>query len=723
MRGLLTWLGVAAICLGWSQVHAQTLELDGDMRSNVAFELKQDITLPGGAKRVSASFVVPDEFVSPTFVQKIHDYKLLFSPPPNRKDSSTDKRGNRIITATWNNPPDKVDMTVTFEVDNQTLLHRLETTAGFPVFSVPPSVAPYLEPSAQVQSDDSRIKALAARLTAGADTEYDAVQKIVGHVVDHLRYVSLPKKYDAVYSMGSGKGNCQNFSHLSAALLRASGIPARIVNGYTLARPYSVQEGRSIYTFKSADGRHSWIEVWFPDLGWVPFDAQKTSFFVANRFIRVEVGLDNKETINDGRIRFTRASANAPRPQFKSGLGGDFTDDAVNLAARKGSLVTDKLLLFPGVEAVAAVQATTPPVAEPSIAKTDVAKTSAPKPAKSAPVSPKAVEPKPAVPEVAPEKPVVPKAEPKPVEPKPAAPEPVAPEPVTSEPAVPEKAAPKFVVPKAPAPEFVGGKSSAPKAVPGETSAPDKPVVDNDVAKVAPMPEPSQVSQDDAPAPSPAPGKTVAPSVPGKPLWPNRPAPARFVGPVEFGNLDFPENTDFTDYGTMTQVGEDQFEVTRNFLVESAEYVTTRATQYAQVFRVKHPMALEKVALALHRYGGGGMLWLDLYENADGAPGKLLAASEMTDVVAMSMAPGYRWQNFDFGRERPVLRPGYYWLGLGFAGDPIVNWFYTFGKPEGPLWGTRSRDVFDEEWSSSLGYEFNYRVQGENLPPDHAQAR
>ncbi len=186
------------------------------------------------------------------------------------------------------------------------------------------------------------------------------------------------------------------------------------------------------------------------------------------------------------------------------------------------------------------------------------------------------------------------------------------------------------------------------------------------------------------------------------------------------GNLDFPENMDFTDYGTIAQVGEDQFEVTRNFLVESAEYVTTRATQYAQVFRVKRPLSLENVSLALHRYGGGGMLWVDLFADADGTPGRLLAASGMVEVGGMSLAPGYRWQTFDFSRESPVLDPGYYWIGLGFAGDPIISWFYTYGKPVGPLWGTRSRDVFDEGWSSSLDYEFNFRVAGENLVRNQA---
>jgi hypothetical protein len=58
------------------------------------------------------------------------------------------------------------------------------------------------------------------------------------------------------------------------------------------------------------------------------------------------------------------------------------------------------------------------------------------------------------------------------------------------------------------------------------------------------------------------------------------------------------------------------------------------------------------------------------------------------------------------------MAPGSYWIALGFTGSPIVNWFYTYGKPVGPADGTRYKDIFDKEWSGALNYEFNYRVAG-----------
>ncbi len=110
-----------------------------------------------------------------------------------------------------------------------------------------------------------------------------------------------------VYALQSGKGNCQNFSHLSAALLRSVGIPVRIVNGVTLNQPFDINWDKGTLTFKMGQGRHSWVEVWFPDQGWVPYDPQNMQFFVSNRFVRIETGVDNNDTKNDGLIRWVRA--------------------------------------------------------------------------------------------------------------------------------------------------------------------------------------------------------------------------------------------------------------------------------------------------------------------------------------------------------------------------------------------------------------------------------
>jgi transglutaminase-like putative cysteine protease len=541
---------------------AENYVLVGQMESAIRYELEQRVTRSPGMQKLVLSFVVPPTFESPTYRQEIHGFELVFSPQPKERKRRQDNRGNQIIVATWKPTPPEITARISFKAQNQTRLQQLQTRTPFPLDKVPSEVSPYLSPTKQVQSDDPRIRKLAKELTQGVTTQFDAVQHILTWIVDNLRYVTPPAKYDAIYGLEARKGNCQNFSHLSAALMRAEGIPVRIVNGVTLNKPFNVSRQGGVLTFKMGQGRHSWIEVWFEDLGWVPFDPQQTELFVSNRYIRIEIGIDNNETINDGLLRWSQISGSKGKPRLHESISADFESDQVKLSGSRQQYGPKNLLLVPPVLATFTEIKVEPPPPLPVITEPERRK-------------------------------------------------------------------------------------------------------------------------------------------------------LRFRVPFLFGNLEFPENLDFAfPRGPASTVGTDSYQMTRNFLVETAEYVTTRLIQYAQVFELRKPVKLEKIGLALHNFGGEGQLWLELLRDNDMKPGKPIATSDFVNLKQLSIKPGYRWADFDFSREKPELMPGTYWIALGFTGSPIVNWFYTYGKPVGPVEGTRYKGVYQSDWSNALSYEFNYRVIG-----------
>lgn len=540
---------------------AENITVRGDMGSAIRYELREQIKAGAGVKKLVLSLVIPKSFQSPTYGQTIEDLRLTFSPEPQDKTTKSDERGNEIVTATWTAVPSAVDVRIGFNSASTTKLATIQTDAPFPLVNVAENSKYYLQATAQVQADDPKIKELSVRLTKNAKTQFDAVQQIISWVVDHVHYVTPPAKYDALYALEAGKGNCQNYSHLSAALLRAAGIPVRIVNGVTLNQPYDVKWKSGVLTFKMGQGRHSWIEVWFPDLDWVPFDPQNTQLFVSNRFVRIETGADNNETKNDGLLRWSQLKDAPAMPTLEETINADFVKDSVAMKGERQKYGPKNFLLSPHV-----------------------------------------------------------KAEYKQLEMKPPPPPPV----------IPEEIKKKLVY--------------------------DRPFI--------------------------------------------------------FGNLEFPENVDFAFPRKTSKSGKGQFEMRKNFVVETAEYVTTNVTQYAQIVVLVKPVKLRDVALALHSFGGEGWLWVDIFKDNDGKPGAPLATSDMVSVDQLSLKPGYRWQRFDFNRDQPILMPGSYWIGLGFTGSPIVNWFYTYGKPVGPTHGTRYKNVFQEDWSGALNYEFNYRVTG-----------
>ncbi len=546
---------IMALILLWTcPLAGENYTLNGDMDSAIRYELQEQVTANPGVKKIVLSFVVPQSFTSPTYSQDIKDFKVIFNPEPQDREEKKDKHGSLVITATWSRVPNTVDVRLSCLAKSRTHLKTLGTGAPFPA-SYGAEFADYLKSTEQVQANEPRIKQLAAELTRGVKTEYDAVQRIISWVVDNVRYVTPPVRYDAVYALESGKGNCQNYSHLSAALLRSLGIPARIVVGVTLNEPYNIAWQKGVLTFKMGQGRHSWIEVWFPDLGWVPFDPQNSVLFVSNRFIRIEVGADNNETKNDGLMRWSQLQE-ARKPALQEIINASFTTDQVKIKGDREAYGPKNLLLTPQVKA-----------------------------------------------------------------------------------------------------QF------------------------QQLAIIPPPP----------------------PKYPGK---------LRYQVPFLYGNLDYPEDIDFAFPRSVKASGAGQFEMQNNFLVETAEYVTTQRTQYAQVFVLKKPVKLGKVGLALHNFGGEGMLWVDLFKDDKGKPGALMATSAMIGVDQISMKPGYRWVDFDFAKENLDLMPGSYWIALGFTGSPIVNWFYTYGKPVGPVYGTRYKGVFDSDWSGALSYEFNYRIAG-----------
>ena len=122
-----------------------------------------------------------------------------------------------------------------------------------------------------LQSPYARVYRLARRLAANQSTTYDTVKSIESYLAKGYDYSEKPplRRYPLVSFLFDDKiGYCQQFSGAMALMLRMNGIPARVSAGFTPgAFDHEVKE----YRVRDLDA-HSWVEVWFSDIGWVPFD-------------------------------------------------------------------------------------------------------------------------------------------------------------------------------------------------------------------------------------------------------------------------------------------------------------------------------------------------------------------------------------------------------------------------------------------------------------------
>ncbi|MFQ1001048.1 transglutaminaseTgpA domain-containing protein [Modestobacter sp. SSW1-42] len=177
-----------------------------------------------------------------------------------------------------------------FDADARTVFGRDTTTAGLtyrlsaqqPEPSVEqldaapdsPADADAMERYTALPDLDPTVTALADELTDPGQAPYERALAIQQYFAD--------RDNGFVYSLSTTpgttgdrlvdflrlkRGYCEQYAGAMAVLVRAAGVPARVVLGYTPGQEQ--EDGTRLVT---TDDAHAWVEAWFSGLGWIPFD-------------------------------------------------------------------------------------------------------------------------------------------------------------------------------------------------------------------------------------------------------------------------------------------------------------------------------------------------------------------------------------------------------------------------------------------------------------------
>jgi len=141
----------------------------------------------------------------------------------------------------------------------------------------------------------NRISALALQIVnkAGAKTPYDKASAIEAYLRDSANFTysldaKTPEGVDPIdyFLFQSHTGYCEFFATAMGDMLRLLGIPTRLVNGFG---PGTYDTQSQSYVVRSEDA-HTWVEVYFPQFGWIPFEPTADSLSVYRTINRGSTG-------------------------------------------------------------------------------------------------------------------------------------------------------------------------------------------------------------------------------------------------------------------------------------------------------------------------------------------------------------------------------------------------------------------------------------------------
>lgn len=129
----------------------------------------------------------------------------------------------------------------------------------------------------------SRVRELATEITTEYESYYDKIKAVEQYFnqngfIYQTSNIPVPDEeqdYVDQFLFDTKKGYCDNYSTSMVVMLRSLGIPSRWVKGFTGGEKVdTVTKDDEIYSVFQVTNMnaHSWVEVYFPKIGWIPFE-------------------------------------------------------------------------------------------------------------------------------------------------------------------------------------------------------------------------------------------------------------------------------------------------------------------------------------------------------------------------------------------------------------------------------------------------------------------
>ena len=165
----------------------------------------------------------------------------------------------------------------------------------------------------------AKVWALARQLTAGKATTYDEVVAVERYLRLHYSYNEAPPDRPVPlrdFLFRDREGYCRQFSGAMALMLRMVGIPSRVASGFT---PGEREHAGDPFQVSDRDA-HSWVEVYFNGIGWVPFEPTPSAAPAGPQLAQLE---SSRSGVGEGATVIPRRGLVRPQPLILGDLSAD----------------------------------------------------------------------------------------------------------------------------------------------------------------------------------------------------------------------------------------------------------------------------------------------------------------------------------------------------------------------------------------------------------------
>ncbi len=237
---------------------------------------------------------LPDDLPAPSVPVEIQLYFLEEASDPQQRTSTTfllqtDAYGGLHLDEEW--------LTDTIDVDEGSIL--VDTYAVTP--RRPPKdpevlrgrgaeYSPFIQrryvEQVPLQATNS-LHTLVEATIEGISDPYDRVTALRDMIEERCLYTlqapAVPVGEDAAayFLLNSERGACDLFATALAVTSRMAGVPARVVTGYQVGEYNATSQ---TVTVLDSDA-HAWVDIYFPGVGWVPFDMQAKEEYVGRSWL------------------------------------------------------------------------------------------------------------------------------------------------------------------------------------------------------------------------------------------------------------------------------------------------------------------------------------------------------------------------------------------------------------------------------------------------------